>query len=112
MAIYSLNHSSIGRSTHRAGTASAHVRYVSRRSAASAVLAEGMPAERNQAVAWLDQAEAADRKNARVVDKLMLALPLELSPEERQTLVRGFAQAIGSGRISWLAAIHDKGREL
>ena len=28
--------------------------------------------------AWMDEAEAGDRKNARVIDKLMLALPREL----------------------------------
>ena len=80
MAIYSLNHSSIGRSTHAAGTAGAHIGYITRSSACLDVLAERMPSARagergGEARAWLDAQEAADRKNARVIDKVMLASP-------------------------------------
>ena len=39
MAIYSLNHKPIGRSTHQPGTASAHIQYITRYRAASEVVA-------------------------------------------------------------------------
>jgi len=38
MAIFSLHHASIGRSTHPAGTAAAHARYITRYSAAGVVM--------------------------------------------------------------------------
>ena len=113
MALYSLEHSTVGRSTHRAGTAGAHVGYVVRASACSAVLAENMPVPRigskgGEARTWLDAQEEADRKNARVADKLRLALPIELNPAQRAELVRDFARRLGGGRVAWLAAIHDQ----
>lgn len=111
MAIYSLNHKTVGKSTHAPGTASAHVNYITRVNAAGQVMAERMPENRHQARAWFDQAEAADRKNGRVCDKVMVALPIELDAEQRAELVREFAQEITLGRASWLAAIHDKGKD-
>lgn len=112
MAIYSLNHSSIGRSTHAAGTAGAHVGYITRSGACLSVMAERMPlaeaGERGgEARTWLDAQEAADRKNGRVIDKVMLALPRELTAEQQAALVRSFAEEVTLGRAPWLAAIHQ-----
>ena len=113
MAIYSLSLRSIGRSTHAPGTAGAHVAYVTRRSACRAVVAENMPAppigaKGGETRAWLDEAEAADRKNARVADRIMLALPVELDPAARIELVRAFVQDLAGGQaVPWLAAFHD-----
>lgn len=111
MAIYSLNHSSIGRSTHAAGTAGAHVGYITRSSACLTVMAERMPSASpgqrgGEARSWLDAQEAADRKNARVIDKVMLALPKELTPEQQAALVRSFAEDVTQGQAPWFAAIH------
>ncbi len=78
MAIYSCNLKSIGRSTHAAGTAGAHIRYISRPDADPVLLAERMPYEPDAARAWIDRAERAMRKNGRVLDKLRIALPAEL----------------------------------
>lgn len=111
VAIYSLNHSSIGRSTHAAGTAGAHVGYITRSSACLTVMAERMPSASpgqrgGEARSWLDAQEAADRKNARVIDKVMLALPKELTPEQQAALVRSFAEDVTQGQAPWFAAIH------
>jgi hypothetical protein len=112
MAIYSLHHSSIGKSTQSAPyTAGAHVNYITRESAASRCEARRMPATREKAASFFRQREDAMRKNARVADKLMLALPRELDAEERVTLVRDFAEAVTEGRASWFAAFHDKGKD-
>lgn len=111
MAIYSLNHSSIGRSTHAAGTAGAHVGYITRSSACLTIMAERMPSASpgqrgGEARSWLDAQEAADRKNARVIDKVMLALPKELTPEQQAALIRSFAEDVTQGQAPWFAAIH------
>ena len=111
MAIYSLNHSAVGKTTHAAGTAGAHVHYITRRSAARLVLGEHMPTGRDAARAWIDHHEVTGRKDGRVIDKLMVALPIEFDGVQRAELVREFMQEFGGGRVSWLAGIHDKGRD-
>ena len=111
MALFSLSHSSVGRTTHRAGTSGAHAAYVTRRTAASFVIGQHMPTGYRSARAWLDGQEEADRKNARVIDKVMVALPLELTPEQWADLVREFVRQVGRGRVPWLAAIHNRGKD-
>lgn len=113
MAIYSLEHAYVGRSTHAAGTAGAHLRYVTRPGAATAILGEGMG---DNPAAWMDAQESYLRSNARVVDKLRIALPAELTDAQRVELVRDFASSVaapGSGerRAPWLAAIHRPSAE-
>lgn len=112
MAIYSVNVSAIGKGTQKqVGTAGAHVGYIIRSTAAVAVLAERMPTARigsrgGAARKWLDEQEQADRKNGRVVTKVMVALPHELTDAQRADLVRDFCERMTAGRGSWLAAIH------
>jgi hypothetical protein len=64
-----------------------------------------------EAQQWLAKEELADRKNARVIDKVMLALPKELGKEQRAALVEAFAERITQGKASWLGAIHDRGKD-
>lgn len=112
MAIYSLNHKPIGKSTQdRPYTAGAHVNYVTRDSALGHLDGARLPVDRDGARGFFNRAEDQGRKNARVADKLMLALPRELTPEQRHELVRGYAEAITAGRASWLAAHHDMGKD-
>ncbi len=112
MAIYSLHHSHVGRRTQaQPGTAGAHVRYITRAGAARLVMGEHMPTGRDQARAWIDEQEMTGRKDGRVIDKLMVALPRELDGQQRAELVREFVAAIGGGRVSWLAAVHDRGED-
>ena len=112
MAIYSLHHSPIGRSTQaREFTASAHIRYISRPGAQPRIMASRMPEKPSLAAKWLEQEERGDRKNARVVDKVMLALPRELDGEQRAQLVRSFAERVTGGRASWMAAIHEQAKD-
>jgi len=111
MAIYSLSHKTVGKSTHQPGTAGAHIRYITRVGAARVIIGARMPSSRDQARTWFDQAEAADRKNGRVCDKVMVALPRELDVDQRAELVREFAQEVTHDRAPWIAAIHDKGKD-
>ncbi|MCA3653530.1 MAG: MobA/MobL family protein [Methylobacterium sp.] len=112
MAIYSLHHSTIGKTTQaHAYTASAHVDYIMRASALTRVEGARMPADAGQAMAFLKQGEDRDRKNARIIDKVLLALPRELNSEQRAALVRAFAEQVTKGQASWLAAFHEGGKD-
>lgn len=111
MAIYSLNLKSIGETTHAAGTAGAHVLYIARPDAKAELVSEHMPTDPNEARAFLNRGELADRKNARVADKVRLALPRELTPEQRMQLVQDFAQNLTGGRVPSFAGIHAEGKD-
>lgn len=112
MAIYSLHHAPIGRSTQaRPHTTSAHVSYITRRQAMSRYEAARMPDGPRKAAAYLRRMEDCDRANARVADKVRLALPRELNEKQRADLVRDFAEEVTQGRAPWLAAFHDRGKD-
>lgn len=112
MAIYSLNHKSVGKATQdKTFTAAAHVRYITREKACRVVLGDKMPTDPKKAQTWFKSEEKADRKNARVCDKVLIALPRELDAEQRMALVTDFAQRVTAGKVPWLAAIHDKGKD-
>lgn len=90
--------------------------YITRTGACREVLGSDMPVpaagERGgEARAWLNEQEEADRKNARVIDKVTVALPLELDAVQRVELVRAFAAEVTQGRVPWLAAVHDQDRD-
>ena len=70
-----------------------------------------MPADPQEARTYINQAEAADRKNARVIDKVRIALPRELDEAQRMELVQGFADELTRGRVPWYAAIHQAGKD-
>lgn len=112
MAIYSCNLKSIGRTTHAPGTAGAHIRYISRTDAEPVIQAAHMPTDPQEARNWLDRAERASRKNARVIDKIRLALPRELDEDQRAALVEEYMRDLcGGQRIPWYAAIHQSGKD-
>ena len=112
MAIYSCNLTSIGRTTHTAGTAGAHIRYISRPDASPTILSEHMPYDPAEARNWIDRAERGSRKNARVLDKIRIALPRELDEWERAALVEAYVADLAGGRdVPWYAAIHQSGKD-
>ncbi|MFA5957087.1 MobA/MobL family protein [Hyphomicrobium sp.] len=62
----------------------------------------------------LDQMEARllrTNKEVRICDKFIIALPLELQPEERHEVVASYMRKIGKGRIAWCAAHHDQNED-
>lgn len=112
MAIYSLNHKSIGKSTQqRPYTAGAHVNYITRTKALGRLDGARLPVSKDGARAFFNRAEDSSRANGRIADKIMLALPRELTPAQRYELVRSFAEDVTGGRGAWLAAHHDKGKD-
>ena len=106
-----MKHYSIGKSTHRSGTAAAHARYITRPSAATVIVAERMPSQRKALREWFNEQEQTDRKNGRIIDKIMLPLPSLLHPLQRQKAVRLFCERISLNRAPWLFVIHDKGKD-
>lgn len=110
MAIFSLNHRPISKQKNP-NLASAHVRYISRGSAEPVILSARMPTNSNKARKWLKEQENQDRKNARVADRIMVALPLELSSEQRISLVHEYCETITKGEASWYLAIHQEGKD-
>jgi MobA/MobL family len=106
MAIFSLHHSFIGRSTHPAGAAGVYVRYITRSEACTVIQGERMPLDR-KVYAWLAEQEKSDRKNARVIDRVVVALPGELSRDQNIELLQEFGERMTEGRTPWMAAIHD-----
>lgn len=111
VAIYSFNHSKISKKDQRwRYTAAAHVRYIVTSRTRSAVVAERMPVGLAGAREWLRAEEDADRANARMVDKLRIALPHELDAGQQIELVRAFAEEVTKGRAPWFAAFHTKGK--
>lgn len=112
MAIYSLRLTPIGKTTQkRPYTAAAHVRYITRKEAMTLSMAERMPEIGSKAVRWFKAQEKADRKNARVADKMIIALPRELNAPQQAELIHSFAETLTQGRASWFGAIHAKGKD-
>ncbi len=105
MAIFSLNLKSIGRSTHEPGTAAAHLRYILRDGACEAVVARGIPTTPAAAASWINEQEVADRANARVCDKLILAIPCELTIEQMLELLKDYCELMSNG-APYVAALH------
>lgn len=111
MAIYSCNLSSVGRTTHAAGTAGCHLAYVGREGAKPHIEANAIPLDPTAARTWMDREEVASRANARLIDKVRVAIPRELDRDERAHLVRDFVSGITNDRIPWLFAIHQDGED-
>lgn len=51
------------------------------------------------------------RKNARVIDKIRIALPAELDETQRAALVESFMADLCGRRVPWFAAIHQYGQD-
>ena len=107
----SFKHSSIGTKTHKARTATAHMSYIMRSQAMTKFQAENMPNGGRGTRVFFDRLweKAGMPENARICDKLMVALPVELTAEQRHEVLHDFMEELGEGRISWCAAHHDKG---
>ena len=113
MAIYSLQHKTIGRSTHAPGTAGAHIRYICRASTARKYITNGFDdgLTSGQLASQLTKAEETERKNARMLDKIMVALPREFNAPQREDVVLKFIEAITDNAVPWIVAFHDMGKD-
>lgn len=115
MALFSFRHSVRTFSEKRTaearaakhGQTAAHLRYITRPQAARWILRERLPEPTDAGTAQTVEREAATRKG-RVCERIIIALPVEATPEQREALVRAFCEAFTKGVAGYVAAIHDK----
>ncbi len=80
--------------------------YNARLDATYAVRSHVIPPEPGKAQAWFDKQEKADRKNARMSDRFIGALPRELTPEQCIEAVEKFCRDVTQDRVPWHFALH------
>ena len=109
-SLITFKHSSIGTKV-KPRTATAHMCYIMRQQAMTHFNAENMPDGGRGTRVFFDRLweKAGMPDSARICDKLMIALPVELTPQQRHEVLEDFMEKLGKGRISWCAAHHDKG---
>lgn len=57
---------------------------------------------------WLNEYEQNSRSNARIIDKVVVALPREFSSDQQIEVTRNFVNSIGDGKLSnYVFAIHN-----
>lgn len=114
MALFSFRHSVKTFSAKRQtgareavlGQTQAHLRYITRTTAARVVLRERLAGADNTVA---EEAEAsAAKRGGRVVERFIIALPCEASADQRVALVRAYAEALTNGVAGYIAAIHDQ----
>ena len=131
MAIYSFNHDSFGKTTNRAGAAGDNAAYNARenetrldkgkegfRAAADiaaynareeatyAIRSHIIPPGPKEAEAWFRQQEQGERKNARMSDRFIGALPRELTPDQCIEAIEKFCRDVTQDRVPWHFALH------
>ncbi len=87
-------------------TASGNAAYNAREEVTYAVRGHVIPPDPQAAAAWFDKQETADRKNARMSDRFIGALPRELTPEQCIEAVERFCREITKDRVPWHFALH------
>lgn len=108
MAIAYLAHTPIGKATQaQPYTAAAHLRYITRRNATDYVYSERMPVQYHAAQRYLMEREDSIRKNGRVCDKLIIALPREMTMEQSVDALRDFGFRLSKGEAPFLFSIQD-----
>jgi len=102
-----LKHSTIGKAKQAEPyTASAHARYVTRKNAASLIYSERMPRNYHALQRFLNEREDGLRKNGRVIDKFIISVPHDVSPEDAAKALRRFGYRLGKGKTPFLFALH------
>jgi len=131
MAIYSFNKDSFGKSTAKVrnnspgaagrnaaynaredatrlqdGSAGSNAAYNVRDEVTYAAHSFGMPTAAEEVEAWFRQQEQNDRKNARMSDRFIGALPRELTPDQCFAAVESFCREVSGDRIPWHFGLH------
>lgn len=115
MALFSFRHSvktfsdkrSVEARAAKRGQTAAHLKYITRPQAARVVIRERLSCPTDVLVADAAEREAEARKG-RVCERFILALPLEATPDQREALVRVFAESLTKNVAGYIAAIHDQ----
>lgn len=89
------------------GQTAAHLRYITRPSAASTLLRRRMPAPTDHESGY-EAETAAQKRRGRVCERFIIALPVEATDVQRVALVEAYAEHLTEGQAGYVAAIHDK----
>lgn len=89
------------------GQTAAHLRYICRPKAARVVIEERLVGGTRRSAATAAEMDA-QRRRGRVCERFVVALPVEASDDQREALVRGYADLISHGIAGYVAAIHDQ----
>jgi hypothetical protein len=112
MALFSFRHSVRTFSPKRSkneraaehGQTVAHLRYITRPSAARVILRARVGDDAEVARA---AEQAAEKRGGRVAERFILALPVEATGEQRAALAQAFAEGLTQGIAGYVLAIHD-----
>ncbi|MET4294697.1 hypothetical protein [Bradyrhizobium sp. LB5.2] len=112
MAIPFILHRHVSKGTQKQPhTAAAHVRYISRQSATVYRYAERMPVNWHAAQRFLCEREERIRKDGRVIDKLTISLPREMTMDQAVDTVRKFGFHLSLGRAPFYFTIQNWGEQ-
>ncbi|MBT2130636.1 MobA/MobL family protein [Aliiroseovarius lamellibrachiae] len=115
MALFSFRHSVKTFSEKRAdeariaklGQTAAHLRYICRPQAARVVMRERLVGGDNSTASKAAEDEAQRRKG-RVCERFVIALPVEVTEEQRENLARAYAEKLSGGIAGYVVGIHDQ----
>ncbi|MFY9640787.1 MAG: MobA/MobL family protein [Rhodomicrobium sp.] len=91
---------------HDFSDAARNVAYNAREEVTYAVRSHVIPPEPKEAEAWFREQEKGDRKNARMSDRFIGALPRELTPDQCIEAVEKFCREVTQDRVPWHFALH------
>lgn len=107
MAIPFIEHSYIGKATQKEpGTAVAHLRYITRKQATHYV-GSNLSTNYHKVTRELAAREQRTRKNGRVIDKFVIALPREMTMEQAVRSLHTFGHQLTEDRAWYLFSIQD-----
>ena len=106
MTSFHFEHDYVSRTKDPPGTAGRWPLYIARPEANPYIEAYGMPNSAEDAEKWLNERETKMRKNARVLDTLIIGLPRELPLAQNIALVRRYLQDLTGNRCAWFFGIH------
>lgn len=89
------------------GQTLAHLRYITRTSAARLVLSDRLPCKDLHGTAHKVESDAL-RSSGRVCERFTIALPVEANAAQRAALVSTYAEHLTLGIAGYVAAIHDQ----
>jgi hypothetical protein len=107
VAIAYLKHTPMGKTTQaQPYTTAAHARYIMRKGAATRIFSERMPRQYHAVQRYLHAREDSIRKNGRVADKFIIAIPREFNQEQAEDILRRWGEKVSHSRAPYLFAFH------
>ena len=87
-------------------TAGENAAYNARDDACFTIRSHVIPRDPDEAKAWFDAQEKADRVNARMSDRMIEAFPRKFSPQQCSEIAEDFCKTVTKNQIPWHFALH------